>query len=169
MRFSLIDRIVELQPGKHIIAHKSLSLGEDYLQDHFPQFPVMPGVLMLEAMSQASAWLVRKSENFANSIVLLREARNVKYAKFVEPGEVLVVTAEIIKHDSSTTQLKVSGCVNDVDAVRARLVLERFNQSDSDPGCKGIDQYTRWRMTEEFKQIYQPSNSLDTTGLQAAS
>ena len=113
-------------------------------------------------------WLFVPSENFSSSLVLLREARNVKYAKFVEPGEVLVVTAEIVKHDSSTTQLKVSGCVNGVDAVRARLVLERFNQSDSDPGCQGIDQYTRWRMIEEFKQIYHPSNSSNTTGLQAA-
>ena len=53
MRFTLIDRITELKPGVSITAVKGLTLAEEYLQDHFPRFPVMPGVLMLEAMFQA--------------------------------------------------------------------------------------------------------------------
>ena len=61
----------------------------------------MPGVLMLEAMYQASAWLVRQSEGFAHSVVILKEARNIKYADFVTPGKELVVTAEILKQDDS--------------------------------------------------------------------
>ena len=63
MRFSLIDRIVELEPGERVTATKSLTMAEEYLADHFPHFPVMPGVLMLEAMTQAGAWLVRVSED----------------------------------------------------------------------------------------------------------
>jgi len=78
MYFSLIDKIDSLEPGKRIVATKSLSLAEEYLQDHFPNFPVMPGVLMLEALTQASAWLIRVSEDFSHSIVVLKEARNVK-------------------------------------------------------------------------------------------
>ena len=74
MRFKLLDRIVDLKPGASITAVKSLSLAEDFLADHFPLFPVMPGVFMLEAMTQASAWLIRASENFANSMVVLRES-----------------------------------------------------------------------------------------------
>ena len=58
MRFTLVDRIVALEPGKTITAVKNLSLAEEYLADHFPGFPVLPGVLMLEAMTQAAAWLV---------------------------------------------------------------------------------------------------------------
>ncbi len=86
MRFKLLDRIVDLKPGVSITAVKGLALAEDYLADHFPQFPVMPGVFMLEALTQASAWLIRVTENFQHSMVVLREARNVKYADFVAPG-----------------------------------------------------------------------------------
>ncbi|MFM7737804.1 MAG: beta-hydroxyacyl-ACP dehydratase, partial [Planctomycetota bacterium] len=56
MRFAQIDRIVSLIPGDSVRAVKGLALSEEYLQDHFPRFPVMPGVLMLEAIFQASAY-----------------------------------------------------------------------------------------------------------------
>src|SRR5438045_4046552 len=78
MRFVLVDRITELHPGQSLVAVKNLSLAEEYLADHFPGFPVMPGVLMLEAMTQAGAWLIGAREDFAHSAVLLKEARNGK-------------------------------------------------------------------------------------------
>src|SRR6185312_11374358 len=59
MRFHLIDRILELEPGKRIRMVKNLTLGEEYLADHFPTFPVMPGVLMLQTLVEGSAWLLR--------------------------------------------------------------------------------------------------------------
>ncbi|MBQ7029891.1 MAG: beta-hydroxyacyl-ACP dehydratase, partial [Thermoguttaceae bacterium] len=85
MYFSLIDKIDELNPGDSIVATKSLSMAEEYLRDHFPKFPVMPGVLMIEAMTQASAWLVRVGENFAHSVVVLKETKNVKFGQFLQP------------------------------------------------------------------------------------
>ena len=59
MRFVLVDRIISQETGQSLVAVKNLSLAEEYLADHFPGFPVMPGVLMLEALTQAGAWLVR--------------------------------------------------------------------------------------------------------------
>ncbi len=112
MRFQLLDRIIELKPGVSIAAVKGLGLSEDYLADHFPLFPVMPGVFMLEAMTQASAWLIRASEDFRHSMIVLREARNVKYADFVAPGQTLTVSAEIISHNERETKLKVQGSVD---------------------------------------------------------
>ena len=162
MHFTLIDRIVELKPGANITAVKSLSLAEEYLQDHFPRFPVMPGVLMLESMFQASAWLVRKSEDFAHSMVLLKEARNVKYAEFVEPGQTLRVHGEIVRQDAETTHLKTAGTVDGRDAVRARLVLERFNLTDRDPLRGDIDVYLVRKLREEFRALYQPSELLES-------
>jgi 3-hydroxyacyl-[acyl-carrier-protein] dehydratase len=72
MRFTFVDRVLDLEPGVKITTVKALSLAEEYLADHFPRFPVMPGVLMLEAMTHAGAWLVRVSEDFAHSMVLLK-------------------------------------------------------------------------------------------------
>src|SRR5712692_2854899 len=95
MRFNLVDRIVQVVPGRQIRVEKNLTLGEEYLADHFPTFPVMPGVLMLQTLVEASAWLLRLTEDFRHSVVVLREAKNVKYGSFVEPGRTLVVTAEL--------------------------------------------------------------------------
>src|SRR5471032_3291808 len=95
MRFHLIDRIVEVRPGQALRAIKNLTLGEEYLADHFPSFPVMPGVLMLETLVEAGAWLLRLSEDYRHSVIVLRDARNVKYGNFRQPGFSLVVTAEM--------------------------------------------------------------------------
>ena len=83
MRFSLVDRILTLEPGKSITAVKNLSLAEEYLADHFPGFPVMPGVLMIEALVQAGGWLLRETEGFKYSTILLNEAKAVKFNNFV--------------------------------------------------------------------------------------
>ncbi|MHC4125129.1 MAG: hotdog family protein, partial [Planctomycetota bacterium] len=86
MRFILIDKVVSLEAGRQIKAVKSVSLAEEYLSDHFPTFPVLPGVLLLEGLIEAASWLVRHSENFAHSMILLEQARNVKYKSFLAPG-----------------------------------------------------------------------------------
>ena len=146
MRFTLLDRIVAVEPGKSITATKSLSLSEEYLADHFPCFPVMPGVLMLEAMTQAAAWTIRLGEDFAHSIVVLRQAKNVKYGDFVEPGRVLTVTAEVLSQDETTTKVKASGTVGDRSSLTARLVLERYNMADRRPYGDAIDARVRSEM-----------------------
>jgi 3-hydroxyacyl-[acyl-carrier-protein] dehydratase len=157
MRFTLVDRILELTPGERITAVKGLSLAEEYLADHFPLFPVMPGVLMLESLTQSCAWLVRASEDFAHSVVLLKQARGVKYADFVEPGQVLTVTGEIIDQNERETQLRATGMVDGRTAVAARLTLERFNLADVQPHRGALDGYTRRKMRELFGLLYRPS------------
>jgi len=156
MRFSLIDRIEHLEPGARITAVKALSLAEEYLADHFPGFPVMPGVLMLEAMTQAAAWLVRASEDFAHSMVVLKEASGVKYGQFVEPGQTLVVTAEIINQTERETKLKVQGMVDGHMTVSGRLVLERYDLSETQPPHGITDQEVKQEMRGLFALLYQP-------------
>ena len=92
MKFELIDRIIELTRGERLVAVKVVSLAEEYLADHFPTFPVLPGVLMLEALTQAAGWLVRDALNFVPSLILLRQAKNVTFKGFVRPGDGLTVT-----------------------------------------------------------------------------
>lgn len=156
MRFTLVDRVTELTPGAKITTAKSLSLAEEYLADHFPLFPVMPGVLMLEAMTQTGAWLVRASEDFAHSVVVLGEAKNVKYADFVEPGQVLTITAEIVKQNARTVDVKAHGSVGGKSAVSGRLVLERFNLSDTRPELADTDRIVIHKMRELWSLLYRP-------------
>lgn len=155
MRFSQLDQITELVPGERITAVKRLDAGEQYLEDHFPRFPVMPGVLMLEAMFQAAVWLVRQSEGFTHSMVTLKEARNVKYADFVEPGETLVVSAELVKEEPQVVTLKTQGMVGDKVAVTARLVVERFNLADRVPNRASTDPYLKNESREQMARLIQ--------------
>jgi 3-hydroxyacyl-[acyl-carrier-protein] dehydratase len=161
MRFSLIDRIVELEPCVRITAVKTLTMTEEYLADHFPHFPVMPGVLMLEALTQAGAWLVRVSEDFAHSIVVLKQANNVKYAQFVEPGQTLTVTAEILKFEDQEVKLKAYGTVGGRIILGARLTLACYNLADTDPSHEPTDIATRLDLRKQLATLYQPQ--LETT------
>jgi 3-hydroxyacyl-[acyl-carrier-protein] dehydratase len=154
MRFTLIDRIVDLTPGEKITAIKNLTMAEEYLADHFPGFPVMPGVLMVEAMSQAAAWLIRGSEDFAHSTVLLKEARNVRFANFLSPGQTLTVVAEILDQDDRLTRLKAAGNVEGNPTVSARLVLERYNLADERPDRRVADDVVKMKMREMFSLLY---------------
>ncbi|MHC4665539.1 MAG: hotdog family protein, partial [Planctomycetota bacterium] len=94
MRFILIDKVVSLEPGKKITAVKSVTLAEEYLADHFPAFPVLPGVLLLQGLIESASWLVRQTENFAHSMILLEHTRNVKYKSFLAPGGRIEYTVE---------------------------------------------------------------------------
>jgi 3-hydroxyacyl-[acyl-carrier-protein] dehydratase len=163
MRFSLIDRIVELEPCVRITAVKTLTMTEEYLADHFPHFPVMPGVLMLEALTQAGAWLVRVSEDFAHSIVVLKQANNVKYAHFLEPGQTLVVTAEILKFDEGEVKLKAHGTVSGRIILSGRLTLACYNLADSDPHSAAADEATRQDLRGQLATLYQPQMEAAST------
>jgi len=139
MKFVLIDRITELVPGERVRAVKALSLAEEYLADHFPTFPVMPGVLMIEAMVQASAWLVRKTEDFAHSMVLLAEAKNVTYKSFVSPGQTLEVTVEAKDIQPAASRFVGTGRCGDTEMIKAHWSLRHFNLADEDPSLADLD------------------------------
>lgn len=150
MRFNQLDQITEIQPGHHLRARKCLTLSEQYLHDHFPLFPVMPGVLMLEALYQAAAWLVRSSEDFENSMVVLHEARNIKFQDFVAPGKQLDVYVEILKQNDREVQVKAIGTIGDKTAVNGRLVLHRYNLENEFGEPAGIDK----TVTTSHKKIF---------------
>ena len=76
MKFNLIDKI-EYLDDQRIVAVKHVSLAEEYLADHFPTFPVLPGVMMLEALTQAAAWVMHRRSNFAKSFAVLKEAKQM--------------------------------------------------------------------------------------------
>lgn len=140
MKFVLIDRITELVPGERIIAVKALSLAEEYLADHFPRFPVMPGVLMIEALVQASSWLVRATEDFRHSMLLLAEARNVTYKSFVAPGRLFEMTVEAKELAPEGSRFVGVGRCDQTEMVKAHWTLRHFNLADENPALRSVDQ-----------------------------
>ena len=147
MKFNLIDQIEQLT-GDKIVAVKHVTLAEEYLADHFPTFPVLPGVMMLEALTQAAGWLMHHRTNFSKSIAVLKEARNVKYGTFVAPGNFLRVEVEYNKSTDAGASFKASGTVNDKQAVTARIELAYFNLGDKQPLLAALDE----KLIEHTKQ-----------------
>jgi len=151
MKFHLVDRIERIEPGKRIVAIKTLSLAEEYLADHFPTFPVMPGVLMLECLVQTAAWLVRLEQNWTRSIVMLSSARNVRYGSFVAPGSVLRCEVELLGVDGDLARVKGVGQVDQArTAVQGRLELCSFNAAERYPVAPEADR----RILEQLKQRF---------------
>jgi 3-hydroxyacyl-[acyl-carrier-protein] dehydratase len=139
MKFYLTDRVLELEPGKRLVALKNLTLAEEYLQDHFPSYPVSPGVLMIEALIQAAAWLQRATTDFAQSMVVLDEARNVKYGAFFKPGTSMRITVECLKQEPGLWSFKGLGQVDDQVTVQGRFTLRAFNLADEAPAQAETD------------------------------
>jgi 3-hydroxyacyl-[acyl-carrier-protein] dehydratase len=158
MRFRQLDKILELKPGESIRACRQVHGDEDYLRDHFPLFKVMPGVLMLESLFQASCWLIRSSEDFRHSLLVLKEARNVKFADFMEPGQTLEVTASIVKIEGSLVTMKAQGTKaqgteGEVVACSARLIIELSNRAELDQDLAPLDEYMRESMRKELRML----------------
>jgi 3-hydroxyacyl-[acyl-carrier-protein] dehydratase len=139
MRFILIDKIISLESGKVIKTVKSVSMAEEYLADHFPIFPVLPGVLMLEGLIESATWLVREAENFAHSMVLLEEARNVKYKSFVAPGAQIEYTVEAKTIEENISSFTGFGESAGQQVVEAKFGLRHFNLADKDAAMAATD------------------------------
>ena len=154
MKFVLIDRIVELESGRRIVAQKALSLAEEYLADHFPRFPVLPGVLMLEALVQAAAWLVREKLDFGPSLVLLKEARNVTYKSFVAPGQVLTVEAVCQELTELQSTFAARGHLDGREIVKGRLTLRHLSLAARGVGWAETDAKLRARQRELFGLLW---------------
>lgn len=90
MHFNLVDRVIE-RSESHIVTLKHVSSAEEYLQDHFPGFPVLPGVMMLESMTQAARQLLDPDDQ-ARPPWVLTQAKALKYGSFVRPGATIRVT-----------------------------------------------------------------------------
>ena len=153
MKFCLVDRITELNPGASICACKNVSLAEEYLQDHFPGFSILPGVLMVEAMVQTCAWLSRVTDDFRFSTILLRQARAVKFNNFVKPGQTLVIAASMKQNDDSSASFQAAGTVEGTSAVSARIILSKQNLVAERPDLAAADQRILTAMREIFEQI----------------
>ena len=153
MRFILIDKVVSITAGKGIRTVKNVSLSEEYLADHFPAFPVLPGVLLLEGLIESASWLVRISENFAHSMILLAEARNVKYKSFLAPGGQIEYTIEAKSIEENVSSFAGTGVSEGQTIVEARFGLRHFNLADQDSTMAAVDAKIIDEMKKRFELL----------------
>ena len=112
MRLQLVDRILELEVGKRILVSKVLSRAEEYLGDHFPKRPVMPGVMMLQVCVEAGMWLLRAAGEAPYGAVLT-EVRNIRYGRFFEPGREMRAEVTLLEGADGKFKFKAEGFVGD--------------------------------------------------------
>lgn len=95
--FLLIDRVLEVVPGERVVAMKNVTYNEPFFQGHFPSEPVMPGVLIIEALAQTGAFAILSMEEYKGKIAFLGAVDKAKFRKQVTPGDTLRLEVEIIK------------------------------------------------------------------------
>lgn len=140
MRFHLLDRITGYEAGKELRGIKRLTGGEEYLADHFPGFPIMPGVLQLQTLVEAGSWLLRLTDDFAHSVVVLREVKSVRFGNLMQPGRALEVTVELAGREGTMASFKAKGETEGMQTVSAQFTLATYNLRDRNAAFAERDQ-----------------------------
>jgi 3-hydroxyacyl-[acyl-carrier-protein] dehydratase len=121
--FLLLDEIVEIEPGAKVVARKVVRDDEWYLRGHFPGRPIMPGVLMVEAMAQAGAVAVLSEEENRGKLALFAGITDVRFKRIVEPGDTLELTCELERLRGPIGRGKATATVDGELAVRGTLTF----------------------------------------------
>lgn len=126
--FLLIDRIIEIELGKSIVAIKNVTMNEPFFVGHFPELPIMPGVLILEALAQAAGVLAYKSTNTLPSdgtLYLFAGIDNARFRRVVEPGDQLRLEVNLLRAKKEIWKLEGAAYVDGELACSAELISAR--------------------------------------------
>ena len=131
--FLLVDRIVEMD-AERIVGIKNVTHNEPFFQGHFPDFPVMPGVLIIEAMAQTAGVLVLQSmEDRHNKLVLLVAVENARFRKPVVPGDTLRMEMKIIKRKASVAKMAGVATVDGVPVAEVEVMCKLADKENKTP------------------------------------
>jgi 3-hydroxyacyl-[acyl-carrier-protein] dehydratase len=128
--FLLVDRVLEVEAGKRIRALKNVSINEHYFVGHFPHRPVMPGVLMLEALAQAAALLSFSSSNVqsnSNAVIYFAGIDGARFKRPVEPGDQLILDVELDRMKAGIYKFRARALVGQELACEAQLMCTMRN------------------------------------------
>jgi beta-hydroxyacyl-ACP dehydratase FabZ len=122
--FIMIDRILELTPGEKVVALKNVTINEPFFQGHFPENPIMPGVLIIEAMGQAGAVLAAKSldQETHGSLIYFMGMDKVKFRKPVTPGDQLIFEMKFLKQRRNVFKMSGTAYVDENVVAQAELM-----------------------------------------------
>lgn len=120
MRFLLVDRIVSLTPGQAVVATRTVPAGDDYFEDHFPGFPVVPGVLLTESMGQAAAKCLDAERRPRGKAILVR-ILSASFRQWVRPGDVLELRATIVSNEERFATAECEARVAERGVAKAKL------------------------------------------------
>lgn len=121
--FLLVDRIVEIEEGKRAIGIKNVTINEPFFQGHFPNNPIMPGVLIVEAMAQVGAVAILSLEEYKGRLAVFTGIERMKFRKQVVPGDTLTMEAELTALKMGIGKAKVCAKVNDKIAAEGELMF----------------------------------------------
>jgi 3-hydroxyacyl-[acyl-carrier-protein] dehydratase len=121
--FLLVDRIIDLEPCKRAVGTKNVSVNEHFFQGHFPGRPIMPGVLIIEAMAQVGGVLMLASEEHKGKLAYFMAANNAKFRRTVVPGDQLVIEVVAGKLKSKTGTVYAKASVEDKVVAEAELMF----------------------------------------------
>jgi beta-hydroxyacyl-ACP dehydratase FabZ len=130
--FLLVDRVLELEPGKRLVALKNVTINEPFFIGHFPGAPVMPGVLIVEAMAQAGAVLMlRDIPNRETKLIYFTGIDKARFRQAVTPGDRLVLTVEVLKQRARSCKMRARAEVDGKLAAEAEILSALV---DREPG-----------------------------------
>ena len=120
----LVDRIIEIEPGKRIVGIKNVTINEPYFQGHYPNHPIMPGVLQIEAMAQVGGLLLLEGEETKGKLVYFMTLDNVKWRRPVVPGDQIRFEVELVQLKRSACRMRGTGTVDGNLVVEAEMMAK---------------------------------------------
>ncbi len=121
--FLLVDRVIDIQPGKSIVAVKNVTCNESFFEGHFPEFKIMPGVLIVEALAQAGGVLLYHSiPDPLKKLVVLSKIQNARFRKIVTPGDQLRLEAEFVKLRARVCHIRGKALVDDEIVAEGEII-----------------------------------------------
>jgi UDP-3-O-[3-hydroxymyristoyl] N-acetylglucosamine deacetylase/3-hydroxyacyl-[acyl-carrier-protein] dehydratase len=128
--FLLVDRVIKLDPGEHAIGIKNVSANEEFFSGHYPGHPIMPGVLIIEAMAQLGGLLLSRELEHTGKVAVLLSLDKVKFRRPVIPGDQLILEARALRLKSRTGHVACTARVGDAQVAEADI---KFMMVDADP------------------------------------
>ena len=129
--FLLIDRILELEPGKRAVGEKLVTIGEPFFQGHFPDYPLMPGVLMCEAAAQLVSFYVIEQKLMESDFLGFGGMENVRFRAPVRPGNRLMLVGKLIRYHRRQTIFNVQAFVGDTMVFEGDIIGVPLQKKDS--------------------------------------